>query len=261
MEYVVLDGTRYACPFAALFSPLTDDEGAYLRQSVAELGIHNPVLTYDSPTVGPALIQGRNRVRLGQQLGVDVPHIHLGKMDDETACKIAHDIQAAGRMLTPGQVEQARRNRAKKAQEMATAGMSQRTIASTLHTSQPTVQRVLRSEQATGDSHESPEPPPDSRAHSPTVQGRDGKTYHQAPKATASRVPTADEEAAFARECVLRAKALLVRLVGEFDALLAGSMGDAVRAAAKQLRSHLGTDVDAWGPVVTMRAILDAAGK
>ena len=54
VKRVRINGIGHACPFADTFRDLTADERAGLLESGRQIGFYHPVITYDSPTHGPA---------------------------------------------------------------------------------------------------------------------------------------------------------------------------------------------------------------
>jgi hypothetical protein len=259
MDYVSMGGRRYACPFTD--RPLTEDEESYLRQSIGELGIVVEVMTYDSPEYGPAIIQGRNRVRLGQELGQTIPVRHIGNISDTDAQAISHDVQASGRQLSPAQVEQARRDRRGRIVASRENGKSLRTIAAEEGVSHTTVKKAL---DRSGVNPVTPD----------AVLGADGKTYpSRADRFAEDEEPTDDELGEIEEEEDLspreiahreaqdgldRCGACLAGLVEELDDLLAGVKGDTLRARAKRRGKPFPANGSArqWGPLVLLREVI-----
>lgn len=245
---ITLDSRPCVCPFAATFPDLNADEEAYLRESFGRYGVRNPILTYDSPTHGFALIQGRNRHRIGTQLGVPIPRFHFGEIDDATAEGISVDVQAAGRLLTPGAVERVRRVTA-----AALAGKSRRAIAAENGVSTRTVGRDLE-ESDDGPGVASATPGPEGERWSAfvggKVLGRDGKTYRQAPKALRPPEPDGLESLRIAERVVKGALAAV-------EVVLTGPGGDRLRAVAPAYGVVIEGDV--YLPLVALAAALGAA--
>ena len=251
---VTIEGGEYAVPFAHLFPDLTEDEDAYLRESIGKVGVRSPVLTYDSPTHGPALIQGRNRVRIAAACGKKVPRFHFGPMDDATAELVSRDVQAAGRLLTPGAVERMRR-----VVIGAAANKSQRTLAAELGVNQSTINRDLAraasKNTGSGDAAASPEPKSEGEQWSAHIGGKslgaDGKTYRVAPKAPRPPEPPAIKD-------VRAAVPAVTRLQEAIEGVLAGPLGGAFRAALAEA-GYPATAEGCWPPAVALAAALEVA--
>lgn len=260
MEYVTISGVgRVAVPFPG--DRLTDDEESYLRQSFSELGIVVPVVVYTSKLWGDALIQGYNRNRLGTQLGIPVPVDHKGAMDDDRAKKFASDIQAAGRQLTPAQVERARRERNERVVAARSEGRSFRSIAEKEDISHEEARRItnrqanpllsvpLTVEQESEECEDEP-----VRETPPPVIGSNGKTYRQPPLLDRSSPAYERLEAA---KLLTRCRRMADQLAKDMDLLLISPLAKAIRKAANTEGVAIAEDGE-WKPLAQVRAVLTA---
>lgn len=82
---LVIGGVRHAAPFAHLLRPLTAAERRDLRQSVEAHGVLAPVVVYDSPAHGPAVIDGVQRALAAAAVGRPVPVRPAAVADDAAA--------------------------------------------------------------------------------------------------------------------------------------------------------------------------------
>lgn len=111
-------GTVYALPFASLFRALTASEAAELCESAVVVGIGHPVLVYDSESQGPnCVIDGANRLRTATELNIDCPVKEL-YVDDETARRMAEDLNIARRHVTVGEARAVRQTRQERQQRI-----------------------------------------------------------------------------------------------------------------------------------------------
>lgn len=172
----VCHGMRvYRCPFAELFRPLTTAEASGLRESIAAIGVGHPIFTYDSETWGAdCVIDGANRLRLADELGIGV-EVEKLSVSDETARRLAEDLNILRRQVTPSEAEAARAKRLERIERVVAArqeGKSLRTIAKQEEISPQQVQRDL------DDSGVTPPVTPDGKSDTPpVVEGTDGKQY------------------------------------------------------------------------------------
>lgn len=108
MTTLVIRGTEYRLPFAELFRALSETERAELAASIRALGVMSPVFVYNSPTWGPnCVIDGANRLREGAAAEIDVP-VQRFAVSDETARRMAEDLNIARRQVTPEEARAAR---------------------------------------------------------------------------------------------------------------------------------------------------------
>ena len=173
---VTINGSQFALPFANLFRPLSREEAKELRESIGQHGVRAPVLVYESPTHGPAVIDGVNRATIGEVLNVPIPVTHLGKMIDDEAEELAATLNIARRHLSQAEQQQARAARLKRVAESRAKKQSIRSIARQEGVSPGQVQRDLRDATASGVSGDTPA----------EVVGLDGKTY-QAERTTQTK--------------------------------------------------------------------------
>jgi hypothetical protein len=173
---------EYRLPFAELFRDLTANEEAELRASIEAVGVGHPVFTYDSPEHGnDCVIDGANRLRIAGELDTDV-RVEKLRVSDEVARRMAEDLNAARRQVTPQEAKQARAKRIGKVVELRAEGKSLRAIADEVGVSLGQVQRDIF------DSGVSPDTPE-------VVTGRDGKEYPAAaPEDESGAYPYAPEE-------------------------------------------------------------------
>ena len=172
-----------ARPFAGLFRPLTPAERGALRESVAKDGIRSPVFTYDSPTHGPAVIDGLNRLDTAAELGIPpeaIPVTDLGRISDEAAERLARDLNVARRHLTPEEQQAARVSRVKRVAELRSEGASIRVIAARVGVTKSQAERDLAEARAAT--------VPGGTVEPETITGANGKTYPTA----VSRSPPPD---------------------------------------------------------------------
>lgn len=164
---ITLSGTVYATPFRGLLRPLSVAELADLEDSIRRLGVRDPVHTYDSPSAGPAIIDGLNRVELAAKLGVEVPTVSHPGLSDEAAHMLALELNAARRQLSFTEANAAREVRVKLMRADAEAGKSTREIARRHGVNQSTVSRSLNPSSDAGASDTGPRNPGRSRSSRP----------------------------------------------------------------------------------------------
>ena len=128
MQEVVINGVRHAAPFADLFRELTPIERSALAESAKRDGIHTPVLVYDSEDHGRAVIDGLNRAEVAAELGLELRVVNFGPIPDDDAQRIAEDVNAARRHLTPEEQQRVRSERVERVAEMRSEGKSLRAI-------------------------------------------------------------------------------------------------------------------------------------
>ncbi len=158
------DGT-YRVPFAELFRDLKPAEERELRNSIAAVGVKHVVHVYHSPTWGDScVIDGANRLRIGAELGKTVPTETLNVTDEE-ARRLAEDLNAARRQVTPEEATAARAKRIERVAEKRTEGKSIPVIAEEEGVSIGQVQRDIEKAKESGLSGDKPE----------KVTGKDGK--------------------------------------------------------------------------------------
>jgi DNA-binding Lrp family transcriptional regulator len=162
---VVINGVRYAAPFADLFRDLTPAERSALADSARRDGIHTPVLVYDSSELGRAVIDGLNRAEVAAGLALELRVVDFGPISDEEARRIAEDVNAARRHLTPEEQQRVRAERVERVAEKRAEGKSLRTIADEVGVSAEQVRQDVKEATVKGLTVE-PE----------KVVGKDGKT-------------------------------------------------------------------------------------
>lgn len=111
--------------------PLSEDELAVLRQSIADHGVLNPVIRDKHGN----LIDGHNRERIAGELGVDCPGVSVD-IEGEDAERLALELQLGRRNLGPDA-------RAKFMAALRRSGMTQKEIANTVGVAQSTVSKAL----------------------------------------------------------------------------------------------------------------------
>lgn len=175
----------FVLPFADLFRPLTCDEEAEARASYARVGIMSPVFVYDSERYGrDCVIDGANRLRIAQDMGLDL-RVEKLRATDDVARTMAEDANIARRQVTPADARAAREKRIERVVAARAEGKSIRAIAAEVGTNPKQVRRDL--EAAGGGTAPTC---PDK------VTGTDGKTYPAARRHSDEHVlavPTRDD--------------------------------------------------------------------
>lgn len=155
-------------PFADLFRPLTEAEEGRLRASIKAHGVKHHVLTFDSPTWGTdCVVDGANRLRIGQEEGKEVPVTKIPGLSDDAARDLAITLNADRRHLTIEEQMAARAARVERVAEARSEGDSLPVIADREGISVAQVQRDLEKAKDSGLPPGKPEPE--------KVKGKDGK--------------------------------------------------------------------------------------
>src|SRR5262245_6244437 len=96
------DGKTYRLPFVSLFRRHTPDERAALAADIAELGVLNRIVTYDSDTWGQrCVIDGNTRLEIAVAQGRSaIPTHHRGRLPDTRAEREAISLNLARRHLS-----------------------------------------------------------------------------------------------------------------------------------------------------------------
>ena len=143
MRRVTINGVTYATPFWRLFREHTETEFNELRDSIREIGIQIPVVLFDSPTHGRAIIDGIGRARIAEELGREVPICRCGEMLDSAAEAMAWHLNKR-RHLSPEELRELREKELQRIPELRRAGMSLRAIANAIGEDHETVRRTLK---------------------------------------------------------------------------------------------------------------------
>lgn len=247
MKRVTIGGVSYHLPFADLLRALGADELAALKQSViGRGGVHGPgaVVTATIGGVGRAVIDGAHRAAVCQAEGLACATRDMGEVTADVARGWALDLNVARRHLSPGELEQKRRERVVRVAAKREENKSLRTIAAEEGVSLGQVQRDLA-----GVSGDTPDEP--SEHH---VVGADGKTYRQPPKVV-PKPPTPAEEALCAAHRHARALAAAVGVV------LAGAGGDRLREAAAEWGVPIPAGQESWPAVTAVAGAVADAGR
>lgn len=148
MRYVKIKSIEYACPFEKMFRPLNSAESLALREAAkTNRRFDSPVLVCTTPTWGKTLIDGVNRVLIGQEEKAAVSVLDIGPLSDDEARDRAHSLNTARRQLTPEEIAVARAERNEYIRRRAEEGATQTEIAKEIGVTQATVSNVLSSEQ------------------------------------------------------------------------------------------------------------------
>lgn len=179
---------KFATPFTELFRVLTPAEDRELRSSIESKGVIHPVIVYQSKKHGSAIIDGLNRARIAEELGVEFPVDDRGELSDDEAKVLAEELNHCRRHLSPSDWRQMAADRAERIERVVarrSQGASMRTIAEEEGVSHPQVIRDLNSSTGTG----VPVGPE-------KVKGKDGKTRTAKPKRKPKAEPAepTDEE-------------------------------------------------------------------
>lgn len=98
--------------FASLIPPLTPEEYKALSVSIQEEGCRDPLVIWESDTDGPVLLDGHNRLRICEQLGVHYRLLAVPDVQNRAQAKLwMLKNQLARRNLTPEQASQLRGQR------------------------------------------------------------------------------------------------------------------------------------------------------
>ncbi len=98
--------------FASLIPPLTPEEYKALSLSIQEEGCRDPLVIWESDADGPVLLDGHNRLRICEQLGVHYRLLAVPDIQNRMQAKLwMLRNQLARRNLTPEQASQLRGQR------------------------------------------------------------------------------------------------------------------------------------------------------
>ena len=163
LKTLTINGTTYACPFAASYDPHSPAELRTLDESIARRGVRDKVGTYDSPVHGPSIYDGVTRATLALKHDKPVPVEHEGELTDEQAEQLLDEAHLGRRNLTPKKQEERRKARVERVAEKRSEGKSIRTIAEEEGVSKSQVERDLSTV-------------PGGTVEPKKVKGKDGKT-------------------------------------------------------------------------------------
>ena len=187
MKTVRINGMAYQCPFADRYRPQTPEERETLAGSIAQHGITDPVLTYDSSNTNrTCVLDGIHRAEIANQKGKPIPVKYMGVMSDEAAARLLDEKHLGRRNLSVEDYQRLRDERILRIVGRRAEGASIRTIAAEEKVATSTVQRDLKAAEESGVTPGTPEP-------EPVTTGRDGKKYRRVKQARpADEHPHAD---------------------------------------------------------------------
>lgn len=179
MNRLTINGSSYALPFEKLFRPHTEIESRELAESIRDIGVQVPIITYISPTHGRAVIDGIGRGRKAIEVGSDrkVPVEDYGEISDADAESIARHLNKR-RHLTPEELKELREQERKRIPELRKAGLSLRAIGKEVKEDVATVHRILKQSPVEDSTPDDDLPIADEYPPLPgRVRGSDGKSY------------------------------------------------------------------------------------
>jgi len=247
---VVIGGVSYACPFEPLFRPLSAEEGRTLEESIAENGVQYRVKVCRTPGWGNTLIDGEHRALITARLKLPCPKDDLGELPDELAALLAVELNAGRRQLSPGELEQKRRDRVDRVAAARRAGKSLRAIADEVGVGESQVRRDLEAAAATA-------PGGAVDPEGGTVKGKDGRNRKARRDGGRPKAPRSG--GAKALDAALRHAR---GLSGVVPAVLADDrLGPLLREAAAKWQIPVHEGGDCWPVLLALDgALSEAAG-
>jgi transposase len=169
VELSLLEGIWKPRPLPNLFQPLDAEAEAILREGIRRRGVRHPI-TLDQYG---RILDGFNRKRIADELGLECPTEVIEVQDDDEARALSVMFNLGRRHLAP----ERRRELVSGFREQ---GLSLRAIAERVGVSEGTVRNDLRPQVRSGYAPESERPDgpaPEPAPGSERVTGRDGKSY------------------------------------------------------------------------------------
>ena len=241
LDRVSLNGKTYALPFKKLFRAHTPIERQELTDSIRDIWIQIPVVTYISPAHGRSILDGIGRTEVANEVDSDreIPVCDCGEMSDSSAEALAYHLNKR-RHLSAEDFKKAREEEKAKVRELNATGISGRAIAERLKMHPTQVRRDLAGVSTVCAPDVNEEEYEECDEEQPTnrigpvnrVQGKDGKFYpaSRAPVIVAKVPPNLDRDAALIE--LGKARKCAATLTGILDELMRGPLKKDVRKAA-----------------------------
>ena len=225
-------------PFASRFPMLEGEDYERFRADCQANGIQQPVLFRLIKGSERQGLDGRNRLKVAAELGIPCPEA-LVRITDEQAIPFIASLNIYRRHLT-------KETRTAFILEMRNIGLSSRTIADSVGTSQSTVNRTIATDESDNPFIATPEisvESNDSTEPEKKVTGKDGKTYKKNKKKPkkAPDSPPGDDNGEMVDEAGFTVPARLRAICAERKAMRsAGAKASRLAVLMKEVESGTG---------------------